>query len=63
MSNEFDEETATNENDNYYLEVEYFALIISYRLATIDIRLVGVSRYVRSSNLEIRDSQILGESI
>ena len=44
MSNEFDEETATNENDNYYLEVEYFALIISYRLATIDILLVGVSR-------------------
>ena len=47
MSNEFDEETATNENDNYYLEVEYFALIISYRLATIEhtpTAVVGVSR-------------------
>ena len=28
----------------YYLEVEYFALIISYCLATIDILLVGESR-------------------
>ena len=28
----------------YDLEVEYFALIIGYRLATIDILLVGVSR-------------------
>ena len=26
------------------LEVEYFALIIGYRLATIDILIVGVSR-------------------
>ena len=29
---------------DYHLEVEYFALIIGYRLATIDILLVGVSR-------------------
>ena len=31
-------------SDRYYPEVEYFALIISYRLATIDILLVGASR-------------------
>ena len=30
--------------EKYYLEVEYFALIISYCLATIDILLVGDNR-------------------